>query len=113
MDPILGQSVGQFGVLGMEMAQVLYFLEQTSSAELPQNVRRSLEEWGALHERIVFRTGVSLLQAADSELLASLMDDAQLVWLAVDRHSSVLVDGVQVGKQLAELAGEDTDAFGG
>jgi hypothetical protein len=64
--------------LGMDVVQVLHFLEGTAGVELPQNVRRSLEEWGAHHERIVFRSGVSLLQAADAALLAGLMADDHL-----------------------------------
>lgn len=64
--------------LGLETTQILHFLEQTIGAALPQNVRRSLEEWGAQHERIVFRTGVSLLQAVDGDLLGRLVDDPQL-----------------------------------
>ncbi len=60
--------------LGMDAAAVIAFLEQTAAVELPQNVRRSLEEWGAHHERIVFRSGVSLLQAATPELLRELSE---------------------------------------
>lgn len=60
--------------LGLAVEQVIEFLAQTSAVELPQNVRRSLDEWAAHHERIVFRTGVSLLQAATPELLAGLME---------------------------------------
>ena len=68
------ESVYRAQQLGMDVADVLRFLEQNSDTELPQNVRRSLEEWAAHHERFVFRTGVSLLQAADADLLAALMD---------------------------------------
>lgn len=68
------ESVYQAQQQGMSVSDVITFLEQTSDTALPQNVRRSLDEWAAHHERIVFRTGVSLLQAADSELLASLLD---------------------------------------
>ena len=67
------ESVYRAQQLGMDVAAVLRFLEQNSDTELPQNVRRSLEEWAVYHERIVFRTGVSLLQAADADLLAALM----------------------------------------
>jgi hypothetical protein len=72
------ESVYRAQQLGMDVDQVLHFLEEASGIDLPQNVRRSLEEWGAYHERIVFRTGVSLLQAADAGLLAELMADPQL-----------------------------------
>ena len=67
------ESVYRAQQLGMEVADATRFLERASDTELPQNVRRSLEEWAAQHERIVFRTGVSLLQAADADLLAELM----------------------------------------
>jgi hypothetical protein len=59
---------------GMEVSEVLLFLTDVGGVEIAQNVRRSLEEWGAHHERIVFRTNVSLLQAADTSLLSELMD---------------------------------------
>jgi hypothetical protein len=62
--------------LGMDVADVVRFLTTAGSVELPQNVRRSLEEWGAHHERIAFRTGLSLLQAADADLLGELMEGA-------------------------------------
>lgn len=63
--------------VGMGVDQVLHFLERAGGIELPQNVRRSLEEWGAHHERIVFRSGVSLLQAAGEDLLSALISDSQ------------------------------------
>jgi hypothetical protein len=68
-------SIYQAQQVGLDVPEVMRFLEETSGIELPQNVRRSLEEWGAHHERIVFRSGVSLLQAADAGLLAQLMAD--------------------------------------
>lgn len=54
------------------VAEVQRFLEMATPNELPQNIRRSLAEWGAHHERIVFRRGVTLLQAADESLLERL-----------------------------------------
>ncbi|MBU0702551.1 MAG: helicase-associated domain-containing protein [Chloroflexi bacterium] len=69
------ESVYRAQQLGMDVTGVLRFLERNCDTELPQNVRRSLEEWAVSHERIVFRTGVSLLQAADAALLAALADD--------------------------------------
>jgi hypothetical protein len=68
------ESVYRAQQLGMDAVQVIRFLEQASETELPQNVRRSLDEWAAHHERIVFRTGVSLLQAANAGLLNTLME---------------------------------------
>jgi hypothetical protein len=59
--------------LGVNVGDVVRLLEATSGQELPQNVRRSLEEWAAHHERIVFRSGVTLVQTATPELLAELM----------------------------------------
>jgi hypothetical protein len=63
---------------GREAAEIIAFLERVSSAPLPQNVRRSLEEWGAQHERIVVRRGVPLLHAADAAALDRLYADPAL-----------------------------------
>lgn len=52
--------------------QIITFLTQTTGQALPQNVQRSLEEWGAHHDRIVFRRSALLLQAASPELLENL-----------------------------------------
>ncbi|MCP4544366.1 MAG: hypothetical protein GY832_45220 [Chloroflexi bacterium] len=70
-------SVYQAQQLGIDVTKVIGFLEENCDTELPQNVRRSLDEWAAHHERIIFRTGVSLLQAADADLLATLIDDSR------------------------------------
>lgn len=60
--------------VGYAVDQVEAFLETATHNELPQNVRRSLAEWAAHHERIVFRSGVTLLQAANEALLTRLQD---------------------------------------
>lgn len=70
------ESLYQAEQAGFAVEAVLQFLEESSSAPLPQNVMRSLQEWGAHHDRIVFRTGVSLLQSVDAASLAALMADA-------------------------------------
>jgi hypothetical protein len=61
---------------GMGAAQVMDTLRAVSDTDLPQNVLRSLEEWGAHQERIVFRRRVSLLQASDPALLDALVQGA-------------------------------------
>jgi hypothetical protein len=63
---------------GVLVPEIVAFLEQTSSVPLPQNVLRTLREWGQRHERIVFHRSVSLLQAATPDLLEELWDDAGL-----------------------------------
>lgn len=63
--------------LGMDVSDVIELLTAASDLPLPQNVRRSLEEWQSQQERIVFRSGVTLLQAEDAALLDDLMNDPQ------------------------------------
>jgi hypothetical protein len=70
------ESVYRAQQLGMDVADVRAIIERHGDTDLPQNVRRSLDEWAAHHERIVFRTGVSLLQAASPELLDRLMESS-------------------------------------
>jgi len=60
---------------GMDAAAVLRYLEAASAMDLPQNVRRSLAEWALHQERIVFRSGVSLIQTVTPELLGALNED--------------------------------------
>ncbi len=67
------ESVYQAQQAGLTAADIIKFLQQAGQAELPQNVRRSLEEWGSHHERIVFRQGIDLLQAATPALLKKLL----------------------------------------
>ncbi len=69
------ESVYRAQQAGMGVSEIVRFLEEAGHVELPQNVRRSLEEWAAHHQRIVFRSGVSLLQAATPELLQELLAD--------------------------------------
>lgn len=64
--------------LGVTVGKVVELLERCSGVELPQNVRRSLEEWSAQHERIVFRRGVTLLETATPETLAQLQADRRM-----------------------------------
>lgn len=59
-------------------ARIIAYLEDATHAPLPQNVKRSLEEWQALHERITFRRGVTLLQAESAATLDELYAEAAL-----------------------------------
>src|SRR5439155_11673657 len=63
---------------GLDAAAIVAFLEQVSTVPLPQNVRRSLEEWGALHERVVVHRGVPLLHAVDARTLDALYADSRV-----------------------------------
>lgn len=66
---------------GFETAQIVAFLESVSTVELPQNIRRTLEEWGAQHERITIRRRAPLLQTRDEGTLDALYADAALAGL--------------------------------
>jgi hypothetical protein len=63
---------------GFTSTEVLAFLERVTTAPLPQNVRRSLEEWSAQQERIVVRRGVGLIHAADAATLDALYVDPHM-----------------------------------
>lgn len=60
---------------GLSVDQIIAFLEQTSGAALPQNVLRTLQEWGEQHERIVFHRAVGLCQTGTPEMLNELSDE--------------------------------------
>jgi hypothetical protein len=57
---------------GTETSAIAAFLERVSNAPLPQNVLRTLADWGAQHERIVVRRGVPLVHALDEATLDAL-----------------------------------------
>jgi hypothetical protein len=61
---------------GLDTDEVIRFLESVSTHDLPQNVRRTLEEWGAQHERVTLRTRTPLIQTVDEATLDALYDDA-------------------------------------
>ncbi len=67
------QSIYAAQQMGFAVAEVQRFLETVTPHDLPQNIRRSLDEWAAHHDRIVFRPNVTLLQAADEALLEQLL----------------------------------------
>ncbi|MEM7116431.1 MAG: helicase-associated domain-containing protein [Chloroflexota bacterium] len=82
----------------MSVADVVGFLDKETLTDIPQNVRRSLQEWGAHHDRIVFRTGVTLMQTANSELLQQLMAHKH-VGQYVAREAGTAVALVEMGKE--------------
>ncbi|MBI5879561.1 MAG: helicase-associated domain-containing protein [Chloroflexi bacterium] len=57
---------------GMTSADVIAYLARTAASILPQNVQRTLEEWGQSYDRIVVRRGVSLIHALEPALLDAL-----------------------------------------
>lgn len=75
---------------GMEIGDVLAFLDRVGSTPLPQNVRRSLEEWGAGHQRVVVRPGLAALQAGDETILDGLCADPELAALLGRRLSKTV-----------------------
>jgi hypothetical protein len=82
------RSVYQAQKRGWDAARIAAALEEMGKAHeedpdqsgysLPQNVVRTLEEWQALHARITIHRRASLLQAADSELFARLLDNPSI-----------------------------------
>ncbi len=66
------ESVYQAQQNGMEAEQIRTLLLEICAGPLPQNVDRTLSEWAQHQERIVFRSGVDLLQTADPALLEKL-----------------------------------------
>jgi hypothetical protein len=63
---------------GWGAARIVDYLEKVTHTPLPQNVRRSLEEWQALHERITFRRDIPVLQAEDALTLDELLGNPAL-----------------------------------
>ena len=72
---------------GMEIGDVIAFLERVGTTPLPQNVRRSLEEWGAGHQRVLVRRGLAAMEVADGRLLDELAADPELATLLGRRVS--------------------------
>jgi len=60
------------------LPSLLHFLEKVTEMPVPQNVERTLREWGAQHERIVLRQPVLVLQVDRPERLQALQQDEHL-----------------------------------
>lgn len=63
---------------GWDVERIRTHLESLSGSPLPENVRRTLEEWQALHERIRIYPRVKLVHAADEQVLDRLMESGDL-----------------------------------
>ncbi|MBU1880195.1 MAG: helicase-associated domain-containing protein, partial [Chloroflexi bacterium] len=98
------QSVYRAQQAGQSVADILLFLEDYATTDIPQNVRRTLEDWGALHQRIVLRDHMALCQVADPDLLDDLLADESTRALFAYRaapHTAVIADGRQPDLLLA------------
>lgn len=107
--------------MGFTVAEVQQFLETAAPNDLPQNIRRSLAEWAAHHERIVFRRGVTLLQAADEALLDRLLADETVgkllarpvgnaVALVKSKRQPQLINSLQAMGILPAVSGANPEA---
>lgn len=94
------ESVYQGQQAGLHSNEIINFLQTASGAPLPQNLARSLHEWGAHHERIVFRSGVSLIQAANAPMLDQVLTTTPVT----DHIVRVLAPGVALVRKGAEQA---------
>ncbi len=76
---------------GASIGVICGFLRQITQQSLPQNVERTLEEWGAQHERIVVRRNVVVLQTNTTAQLDVLFADPilQPVLQRLDEHTAV------------------------
>lgn len=106
---------------GYTVENVQQFLESASPNELPQNIRRTLTEWAAHHDRIVFRRGVTLLQAEDEALLERLLADDKTgkllaqpvgngVALVKSKRKTELVEALHSAGLLPALSGANPEA---
>ncbi len=64
--------------VGWGVDRIRAHLEALTGSPLPANVRRTLEEWQALHERIRVYPGLKLVHAADPQELDSLLESPDL-----------------------------------
>ena len=63
---------------GWTSKRVTEYLEEIIGASLPQNVARTLEEWEALHRRIVIHRRTALAQTLTTEVMDKLLADKTL-----------------------------------
>jgi hypothetical protein len=94
---------------GLEASAIIAFLDRVSTVPLAQNVRRSLEEWGALHERVVLRRATPLVHTVDAATLDALYADAQVAPLLGRRlaPTAALVAAADLGALQQRLLATD------
>jgi hypothetical protein len=63
---------------GMDTQAIVSFLESVSSVGIPQNVRRTLEDWGGQLERVTLRRRAPLLQTTDEATMDALYVDPEI-----------------------------------
>ncbi len=61
---------------GETVSSLLIFLEDAAHQAIPQNVKRSLEDWGKQYERIVVRRKVTVVQLDAPQMLDVLLEDS-------------------------------------
>ena len=59
---------------GWQAPRIAKWLDDNSSQPLPQNVQRTLDEWDALHNRIVIHSNTTLIETADSDTAQQIKD---------------------------------------
>jgi len=69
------QSVYRGQQNGWGVPHIIARLQELCGAELPGNIHRSLEEWDALHNRIVIRRNATLVLASDAPVLDDVCSD--------------------------------------
>jgi hypothetical protein len=84
---------------GWDAGRIRAFLREQTGAELPGNVARTLEEWQAQHERVVFYPRVVLAHGVPAALDALEAHPAAPQWVAA-----------RLAPNLARLAGRGTIA---
>ncbi len=72
---ITRQSIYRAFQRGDTVRIILAFLEKNTGRPIPQNVARTIEEWGEQYERIRVRRDVTILQVSHASLLETLLED--------------------------------------
>lgn len=81
---ITAESVGRGLAAGLEGAFMVGYLERLAGT-LPQNVRRSIEEWSGRQNRIRVRRGAALLEVHDPAVMNRLLHDPAVAALLAER----------------------------